>query len=97
MALAKFVRCPGPCPRESYGVCPRAQANIACLGTPGQRIFYYKPQAQAHVGMKVHGKPKKSKKLFTIRCSLYPFFLQWIFSGKSMALRVACFSKKYGI
>jgi hypothetical protein len=24
-----------------------------------------------------------------IRCSLYPFFLQWIFSGKSRALKVA--------
>jgi hypothetical protein len=48
MTLTKFVRCPGPCPRESYGVCPRAQAHIPCLGTPGQRIFYSNPQAQAH-------------------------------------------------
>jgi hypothetical protein len=48
MTLAKFVRCPGPCPRESYGVCPQAQANNPCLGTPRQRIFYYEPQAQAH-------------------------------------------------
>jgi len=47
MMLTKFVRCLGPCPRESYGVCPRAQANIPCLGTPGQRIFYCEPQARA--------------------------------------------------
>jgi hypothetical protein len=23
--LTNFVRCPDPCPRESYGVCPQAQ------------------------------------------------------------------------
>ncbi len=47
MTLTKFVRCLGPCPRESYGVWPQAQANIWCLGTPGQKILYSKPQAQA--------------------------------------------------
>jgi hypothetical protein len=66
MTLTKFVRCRGPCPRESYGVCPWAQANIPYLGTSGRRLFYYKPQspssllswpqAQAH---SLHGlKPK---------------------------------------
>jgi len=37
----------GHCPRELYGVCPQAQANIVCPGTLGQGIFYLKPQAQA--------------------------------------------------
>jgi hypothetical protein len=46
--LTKFVRSLDPCPRESYGVCPQAQANIPALGTSEQRIFYFKPQASAH-------------------------------------------------
>jgi hypothetical protein len=29
------------------------------------------------------------------RCSLYLFFLQWILSGKSIALKVAFFKKNY--
>jgi hypothetical protein len=48
MTLTKFVRCLGPCPRESYGVHPQAQANIPCLGTPWQNKFYSKPHTQAH-------------------------------------------------
>ncbi len=46
--LTKFVRCLDPCPRESYGVCPQAQANVPGLGTSEQRIFYFKPQVPAH-------------------------------------------------
>jgi hypothetical protein len=42
MTLTKSVRCRGPCPRESYGVGPLAQANIPWLGTPWQRIFHSK-------------------------------------------------------
>jgi hypothetical protein len=45
--LTKFVRCPYPCPRESYGVWPQGQANIPSLGTLEERLFYFKPQAQS--------------------------------------------------
>jgi len=57
MTLTKFVRCLGPCPRESYGVRSQAQANILCLGTLGQNIFYSKPQAQAHSFQGLFGTP----------------------------------------
>jgi len=46
MTLAKFVRCPRPYPKESYGVFPMPKSIFLVIGSQ-EKIFYFKSQAQA--------------------------------------------------